>query len=319
MAKIYISYQRDDQSFVIELANRLKTAGHVLSYDVDELSAGTDWRTALDVGLKQSEIFIVVLSNNTQRSQYVLTEVGAARAYALESNRMLLVPIVIDDAPLPLSIQDVHAIIQPDRNLDEIIPKIERAISAFIGRRAAIESAASEAAEKIQSNAADYIRVAIDSLDRLERRDRLFSYVWYFLGFISLLLGIAFALRGLAIAGQQAEMQTESLVLVVLKAIVVIGLLGACAKYAFSLGKSYSSESLKSSDRIHAIRFGEFYLRAFGDKTKWEELKEVFQHWNIDRNSSFASLDVSQFDPKILESLTELIKTVAGSKDEKGK
>ena len=87
----------------------------------------------------------------------------------------------------------------------------------------------------------------------------------------------------------------------------------------FSLGKSYSSESLKSSDRIHAIRFGEFYLRAFGDKTKWEELKEVFQHWNIDRNSSFASLDVSQFDPKILESLTDLIKVVGGSKDEKGK
>jgi TIR domain len=319
MAKIYISYQRDDQPFVVELTNRLKTAGHILSYDVDELSPGTDWRTALDTGLKQSEIFIVILSNNTQRSQYVLTEVGAARAYSLESNRMLLVPIVIDDLTLPLSIQDIHAIIQPDRNLEEIIPKIERAISAFIGRRAAIESAASEAAEKIQSNAADYIRVAIDSLDKLERRDRLFSYIWYFLGFISLLLGIAFALRGLAIVGQQTEMQIGNLILVVLKAIVVIGLLGACAKYAFSLGKSYSNESLKSSDRIHAIRFGEFYLGAFGDKTKWEELKEVFQHWNIDRNSSFSFLDVSQFDPKILESLTDLIKAIGGNKDDKQK
>lgn len=319
MAKIYISYQRDDQPFVTELAHRLKAAGHVLSYDVDELSPGTDWRTALDVGLKSSEIFIVVFSNNTHKSQYVLTEVGAARAYALESNRMLLVPIVIDDAPLQLSIQDIHAIIQRDKNLNEIIPKIEQAISAFIGRRAAIESAASEAAEKIQSNAADYIRVAIESLAKLESRDRLLSYIWYFLGFISLVLGIAFALRGLSIAGQQAELQTEIFVLVFLKAIVVIGLLGACAKYAFSLGKSYSSESMKSSDRIHAIRFGEFYLRAFGDKTKWEELKEVFQHWNIDRNSSFSSLDASQFDPKILDSLMELIKTVAGKKDEKNK
>jgi len=94
---------------------------------------------------------------------------------------------------------------------------------------------------------------------------------------------------------------------------------GACAKYAFSLGKSYSSESLKSSDRIHAIRFGEFYLRAFGDKTKWGELKEVFQHWNIDRNSSFASLDVSQFDPKIVESMMDLIKVVGGKRDDKAK
>jgi uncharacterized membrane protein YecN with MAPEG domain len=317
MAKIYISYQRDDQPFVIELADCLKASGHSLTYDVDELSPGTEWRTALDVGLKTSEVFIVVLSKNTQRSQSVLTEVGAARAYSLESNRMLLIPIIIDETPPPLSIQDIHALIQPDKNLEEIVPKIERAISAFIGRRAALETAVTETAQKIQTNAAEYIRVAIVSLDRLEGRDRRFSYFWYIIGFVALVVGIAFALWGLSVASQQVELSVPSLLLVALKTVVVIGLLGACAKYAFSLGKSYSSESLKSSDRIHAIRFGEFYLRAFSDKTKWEELKEVFQHWNIDRNSSFSSLDPSQFDPKILESLLEIVKIVGGKKDEK--
>lgn len=319
MVKIYISYQHDDQPFVIALANRLEAAGHILTYDVNELSPGTDWRTALDVGLKTSEVFIVVLSKNTERSQYVLTEIGAARAYSLESNRMLLVPVIIDDMPPPLSIQDIHAIIRPDQNIDEIVQEIERAISHFIGRRAALETAESEAAAKIQSNAAEYISVAIESLGRLEIRDRNFSYFWYIIGFIALILGVAFALWGLSIAGQQVTLSISSLLIVTLKTIVVIGLLGACAKYAFSLGKSYSSESLKSSDRIHAIRFGEFYLRAFGDKTKWNELKEVFQHWNIDRNSSFSALDPSQFDPKIIESLLEFLKLVGGKKDEKGK
>lgn len=317
MAKIYVSYHREDLQFVLELARRLKTAGHTLSYDVDELSPGTDWRKALDIGLKSSEIFIVVISQSTHKSQSVLTEVGAARAYAFESNRMLLVPLVIDGSQIPLSIQDIHAIIQPDRNLDEILPKVERAISAFIGRRAAIESAATEAVAKIQTNATNYISVAIYSLEKLEVRDRILSYLWYFMGFASLLIGIWFAFWGIANAGQQPLVKSEHLVLVVLKAAVVIGLLGACAKYAFSLGKSYSSESLKSSDRIHAIRFGEFYLGAFGEKTKWDELKEVFQHWNIDRNSSFSSLDVSNFDPKIIESLMNLINTVSGRKDSK--
>ncbi len=51
MAKIYISYQRDDAAFVIDLANRLKLAGHILTYDVEELTPGTEWRTALDIGL----------------------------------------------------------------------------------------------------------------------------------------------------------------------------------------------------------------------------------------------------------------------------
>lgn len=190
MAKIYISYQRADQPFVIGLAEKLKANGHKLSYDVDELSAGTEWRTALDVGLKNSEVFIVVISQTTHQSQYLLAEVGAARAYALESNRMLLVPIVIDNASLPLTIQDIHAIIQPDRNLEEILPKVERAIASFIGRRAAIDVAETAAAEKIQNNSADYIRIAIDSLQKLEKRDRLLSYLWYFLGFASLLVGI---------------------------------------------------------------------------------------------------------------------------------
>lgn len=317
MAKIYISYQREDQSFVVSLAQRLKESGHTLTYDVEELSAGVDWRTALDTGLKTSEIFIVVVSKSTQNSQYVLAEVGAARAYALESGRMLLIPLIIDDTPPPLSIQDLHAIIQRDKDLGVIAPKIEAAISAFMGRRAAKEAAASEATEKIQSNAASYIRVALDSLEKLEIRDRLISYLWYAVGFIALVLGIGFALYGLTIAGQQASLSTENLLMVTLKALVVIGLLGACAKYAFSLGKSYSCEALKAADRIHAIRFGEFYLRAFGDKTKWAELKEVFQHWNIDRTSNFSSLDTSQFDPKIVESLLELTKFLGQKKDGK--
>lgn len=317
MAKIYISYQRDDQAFAMDLAQRLKAAGHELTFDVEALSPGTEWRSTLDQGLRSSEVFIVVVSKSTPRSQYVLAEIGAARAYSLESGRMMIVPIIIDDVPVPLSLQDIHSLVQPDRSLDQILPKIESAISAFIGRRAAKQVEATEAAEKIQSNAADYIRVAIESLARLEARDRWLGYLWYALGFASLVVGIGFSLWSLSLASQQGSMQTDSLILVAMKALLVIGLLGACAKYAFSLGKSYASEALKCSDRMHAIRFGEFYLRAFGDKTRWEELKEVFQHWNIDRASTFSTLDTSSFDPKLLESLLELLKSLQVSKGAK--
>lgn len=317
MAKIYISYQRDDQEFVSGLAKRLKDAGHTLAYDYAELSPGVDWRKALDMGLKTSDIFIVVFSQNANKSQYVLAEVGAARAYALESNRMLLLPLVVDEMPLPLTIQDILAIVRPDRNLDVIVPEIERAISSFIGRRAAIEAAATTASEKIQVNVADYIRVAIASLERSEKRDRWLSYGCYFIGFVALNVGMGAAICALKHASDQANPGLELLTLVILKTVVIVGLLGAVAKYTFTLGKSYSSESLKSSDRIHAIRFGEFYLRAFGNNTNWAELKEVFQHWNIDRNSSFASIDASQFDPKIVELLSEFAKAIGGKQGKK--
>ena len=308
MAKIYLSYQNSDKSFAVDLAERLKSTGHSMFLDVDGLLPGADWSKALADGLRSSEVFIVIFSKNTERSQFVLTEVGAAQAYAQESGRMLLIPVIIDNIEIPAPIRSILAIVQHDRNLDDITIKIEKAISAFIGRRAAEQSAKTEAAEKIQRNAADYINIAIRDLERNELRDRVSSYVCYIVGFIALVIGVFFATFGLLGVWSQQPSSLEGVIFISLRTIVVIGLVGACAKFGFSLGKSYASESLKSSDRIHAIRFGEFYLRAFGDKTKWDDLKEVFQHWNIDRTSSFSSLDVSQIDPKIVESLVEIFK-----------
>lgn len=46
------------------------------------------------------------------------------------------------------------------------------------------------------------------------------------------------------------------------------------------------------------------------DRATWPEIKEVFQHWNIDKNSYFTNLDANQFDPKFMESLMEISKMV---------
>lgn len=311
MARIYVSYNRHDQQFVDHLVSRLKYRHEIFC---DSFLAGDAWRSKLDVALKSSDVFIVVFSRDTERSQYVLTELGAARAYSSESTRMLLIPLVIDDMSLPLSIQDIHAIIQPDRNMDEIVEKIESSISAFIGRKAAREAEETDAAQRIESNAADFIKVAIQSLEAMSKRDRLLSYLWYTIGFVALIAGVIFSGWSLYTYSANNDVPITSLLLAAIKTLVIIGFIGACAKYAFSLGKSYSSESLKCSDRMHAIRFGEFYLRAFGSKIKWEELKDVFQHWNIDRRSAFSELESSQFDPKIIESIIELAKSIRESK-----
>ncbi len=220
----------------ITSTRRYPTRHCTLTYDLETLTPGADWRAALDLGLKSSEVFIVVISQAIQSSQYVLTEVGAARAYALESGRMLLVPVIIDDSLPPLALQDIQAIIAPEKDLNDVARQIEHAISSFIGHRAAVDAAASEAAEKIQSNAADYIRVAIDSLAKLESRDRRLGYLWYGLGFASLLLGIGLALWNLAYAGSQPSLSMATLVLVALKALIVISLLGASPSTPFPWG-----------------------------------------------------------------------------------
>jgi hypothetical protein len=317
MANLYISYNQRDREFVASIAERLKGQGHQLTLDVEALSPGQDWRRALTDGLKSSEVFIVFLSQNSLDSQFVLSEIGAARAYAAESDRMLMIPVIIDEIQIPAVIQDLHVIVVPNRDIEQIVERISTAISAFIGRRAAKEEQAEAVAQRIEANAAEYIEEAIRSLEKLERRNGVIGSSWYIAGFVSLILGIAFAFVGVANIASAPERTWVDFAILSLKTIVVIGLLGACAKYAFTLGKSYVSESLKSADRIHAISFGKFYLRVFSAKATWPELKEVFQHWNIDRSSSFSSLDPSQFDPKLIESIIEIARMVTGKTAEK--
>jgi len=317
MSKIYISYNSKDREFVVQAAERLKDHGHHIIVDVDSLSPGQSWRQTLSEGLKSSDVFVVFLSENSLSSQFVLSEIGAARAYSDESDRMLLIPILIDNIQIPTVIQDLLVISAFDRNLAELTQKIETAIASFSGRRAAKEEKEIEFSRRIETNTAEYIEEAIALLRKLEARNRYFGTAWYISGFLALILGIVFAVMGVASMAAVGERGWLDFAILALKSVVVVGLLGACSKYAFTLGKSYVSESLKSADRMHAISFGKFYLRVYGSKATWPELKEVFQHWNIDRSSSFASQTTSEFDPKAIESLLELTRILWNKSSEK--
>jgi len=81
-------------------------------------------------------------------------------------------------------------------------------------------------------------------------------------------------------------------------------------KTSFAIAKSFMVESLRNSDRVHAIKFGEFYLKTFGSEVRWQELKDAFQHWNIDLGSDFVKQNVKDFDPDILTKLVSALKLV---------
>lgn len=106
------------------------------------------------------------------------------------------------------------------------------------------------------------------------------------------------------------KVDTTGIILLSIKGLIGVGLLVASSKYAFSLGKSYMNESLKNSDRLHAISFGKFYLQAYGDVVTPEDVKEVFQHWNIAKDSSFRELGSDNFDPRIFESAIEIARVL---------
>ena len=94
MAKLFISYAREDRDFVDRLAAALTLAGHDVWFDRD-LGAGS-FREQILARLTQAETAIVVWSARSKQSRYVVDE--AERAVA----RDVLLPIRIDNADLPL-------------------------------------------------------------------------------------------------------------------------------------------------------------------------------------------------------------------------
>ncbi|MER9619382.1 toll/interleukin-1 receptor domain-containing protein [Mesorhizobium sp. M0207] len=317
MSKIYVSYTTPDDEFAQGLMMALRAEGHQITVEGTKLTAGINWRAELNEGLKAAEVFIILISRSTMHSQYPMMELGTARAYAETSGKMLILPIVLGDLALPTIVQDIQVIFAREQEPQQLLPQIEQAISAFEGRRAAQEVELKEIQQAVQVNLADFVDDAIKTQQDYEKTHKNSAQNWYMIGYGSLVLGLATTayLAYSVINTQTASPDYPRAISVSLLNVIAIAILAALARYAYSLGKSYMSESLKSSDRIHAIQFGRFFLRAYGNKATTVEIREVFQHWNIDRTSTFSSLDSSQIDPQIVNMVVQIVAAIRGKKD----
>jgi hypothetical protein len=312
MAKIFLSYSRQDQAFVSQLADSLAPYGHTAFFD-DVIVPGQEWESALSHALQAADALVAIISPASAESQFVMTEIGAALAYARESGRMLVIPVILDDTKIPVPLRSVQAIFARDRSPLDVASEIEKALTAFLGARVAAQEKREEARQRIERNAADYVGDAVSAQKKAEKRYRLVGITWYAVGLVALLAGLVFVgLALLKVSVPNGDWTTFALI--ALRALIVIALLGACAKYAFALGRSFTIESLKCSDRTHAISFGEFYLRAYGDQAQWQDLKEAFANWNIDRASAFSGTSASDFDPKLVEIVTAVVQGLAPGK-----
>jgi len=170
-----------------------------------------------------------------------------------------------------------------------------------------------EKQEQIQSSAASFVQESISELSNREQRLKNQAMIWYVLGFLSLIGGIAAAIILISTGSSKLE-STIGIVYIILKSLFIIGLLVAASRYAFNLGKTYMNESLKNADRIHAISFGKFYLQVFGANIEPDDLKDVFKDWNTSKESPFIKLDSSEFDPQLLQAFMQFTALIKGDK-----
>jgi hypothetical protein len=132
---LYLSYSHKDIGLVKILGTELSNKGINLLFDQNLINDGVDWKNALMEGMRKADGILVLLTQNSIDSKYVMNELGMARAFTLESKeKKVFLPVIYGNIEIPLFIQDIQAIMWRD-SFDEVIDRITKAVYNFVGNR----------------------------------------------------------------------------------------------------------------------------------------------------------------------------------------
>ena len=165
-----------------------------------------------------------------------------------------------------------------------------------------------ESRKSIESKSQKFVDSALQLLSKKEAKFHDISRNWSILGAFSIVFGIGFAIYTMVNSADLFHQTSNSLsyyLYSLFRGLIVVSLFGALSRYAFVLSNSFMHESLKSGERLHAIKFGEFYLDAYGADAEWEQLKEAFENWNISGSSAFSKKDMESESSDLAGAIVE--------------
>ncbi|CAH6880156.1 conserved hypothetical protein [Vibrio chagasii] len=171
--------------------------------------------------------------------------------------------------------------------------------------------------EKIEIKVPEFVNKAVETLKVKEKEFSDKSSDWNKQGMFALGAAIVSAVGGLIYGGFEFNSAAKDNIdwfffsFLLLKGLIVVTLFGAWAKHAYSIGNAYMHESLKRSDRMHAINFGKLYLEVYGNDVSQADMKAIFENWNLDSDSAFTKIKPTNFEPKVVEQVTQMINAVS--------
>lgn len=313
MTQVFISYSMADRQLADSLAEGLEKQGHRAIIAPTEISIGGDWREEIAEHLRDADAFVVIISKESQSSQWLMAEAGTAMGYFRERGKPLILPIVFDGAGIPAPLGNIQVLFASRTEIGSAVSKLAHALNDLEGMLSARADKKREVQARVEETAAGYIQKSLDGLTKRENNYRRVAHAWYILAYLPLVAGAGFGILRWS-SFWDSVLQASGQLHVIVISIALVSLLIALSRLAFLLGKSYMIESLRNADRIHAISFGKFYLEAFGENAEWSEVKEAFQHWNIDTGSSFVGQDAKDYDPELMKNLMSIAKMVTGKK-----
>jgi hypothetical protein len=104
----FLSHSSKDKGFVRRLAADLVAHGVKVWIDEQRILVGDSIPEKIAQGLAESDFFLIVVSHNSVESPWVKKELSSALVHEIERRKVAVLPIKLDDARMPDSINDKH-------------------------------------------------------------------------------------------------------------------------------------------------------------------------------------------------------------------
>ncbi len=127
---VFISYSHNDKAFVQKLAKDLQDiGGNKVWLDLWEIRIGDSIIGKIEEGINESDFLIVVLSERSVTSNWVISELRSALTIQLNQQNVKVLPVLIDDCQKPLFLNHIrHADFRPSSNYNEAFAELLNAI-----------------------------------------------------------------------------------------------------------------------------------------------------------------------------------------------
>ncbi len=275
-------------------------------WDENTIMTGDDFNKKLMSALSNSDIYLPIISNNFERSNFTKRELLAAIGYNSSRDLPRIFPYIVHGNTIPTDLSTLLCFMgtgDVDKDLSEIGNQLEK----LIGTIFAEQDTANETVENLNISLESYLKDVFAKLEKNEKTNRHLAYFSYSASILFLALIV---ILGIINSNNytNTKMDLCSNIFLSLHNVVILTVLAALSRLSFILGKSFMVEAIRNGDRIHAISFGKFYIQAYGKQASRQEIREVLGEWNIDKGSSFHTQDAKEIDPNIL-GILELLKS----------
>jgi TolB protein len=127
--KTFLSYSRANKDFAIKLAKELKSEGFYVWLDQLDIPAGARWDREVERALKESEIFMIILTQASVDSENVLDEIG----YAID-NRKRFLPVLLENCDVPLRLRRFQYVDFTTKSFDEGVESAKELLRSLIAQ-----------------------------------------------------------------------------------------------------------------------------------------------------------------------------------------